>query len=71
MKKTLLFEDLDCANCAAKIEEAVKKLDGIQSVTVSFMSQKMTVEMEDSAAAEIEEKIRRTVAEIEPDATLL
>ena len=42
MKKTFKLEDLDCANCAAKMENAIKKLDGVKDATVSFMTQKMT-----------------------------
>ena len=44
MKKVFELEDLDCANCAAKMEDAIRKLDGVQSVTISFMAQKMTLE---------------------------
>ena len=44
MKKTFILEDLDCANCAAKIENAVAAIEGVVSATVSFMTQKMTVE---------------------------
>ena len=47
MKKTIKLIDLDCANCAAKIENAVKKLDGVTNVTVSFMGQKMILEAPD------------------------
>lgn len=48
MKKTIKLIDLDCANCAAKIENAVKKLDGVTDVTVSFMGQKMILETQTS-----------------------
>ena len=43
MKKTYKMIDLDCANCAAKMEEAIKKIDGVTSASVSFMTQKMTI----------------------------
>ena len=42
MKKTFKLEDLDCANCAAKMETAINKLEGVQKATVSFMTQKLT-----------------------------
>ena len=42
MKKTFKLIDLDCANCAAKMEAAIKKLDGVNDASVSFLSQKMT-----------------------------
>lgn len=48
MKKTYKI-DVDCANCAAKMEEAVKKTEGVKDATVSFMTLKMKVEFEDGA----------------------
>ena len=47
MKKKFKLEDLDCANCAAKMEEAIKKIPGVNDANVSFMTQKMTVEFAD------------------------
>ena len=47
MKKSVKLIDLDCANCAAKIEDAVKKIDGVTNASVSFMAQKMTLEAPD------------------------
>ena len=44
MKKKFKLEDLDCANCAAKMEEAIKKIPGVNDANVSFMTQKMTVD---------------------------
>ena len=48
MKKTFRLRDLDCANCAAKMENAINKLDGVQSATVSFMTQRLTLEADDA-----------------------
>lgn len=48
MKKTYKIE-VDCANCALKMEEAAKKVEGVQDATVSFMTQKMKVEFADGA----------------------
>lgn len=47
MKKTFQMENLDCANCAAKMEKAILKIDGVQSATVSFFAQKLVLEAED------------------------
>ena len=47
MKKTFKLIDLDCANCAAKMEDAIKKLPGVTGATVSFLTQKMTIEADD------------------------
>ena len=49
MKKTFKLVDLDCANCAAKMEEAIKKIEGVSDATVSFMTQKMKVEFSEGA----------------------
>ena len=53
MKKKFKLQDLDCANCAAKMEEAIKKLDGVNDASVNFMMQKMTIDAEDSRFDEI------------------
>ena len=48
MKKTFKLQDLDCANCAAKMEDAIKKLDGVNNATVNFMTQKLTLDADDA-----------------------
>lgn len=53
MKKHFKLRDLDCANCAAKMEDAIKKLDGVNSATVSFMTQKLTLDADDARFDEI------------------
>ena len=47
MKKKFKMQDLDCANCAMKMETAIRKIDGVNDATVSFMTQKMKVEFEE------------------------
>ena len=66
MKKSFKLKGLDCANCAAKIEEKVKKVDGVENASVSFMTQKMTVETS-SYDEEIFKKIKKVVKREEPD----
>ncbi len=46
MKKVIALQDLDCANCAAKMECAIKKVEGVSNANVNFMMQKMTVEID-------------------------
>ena len=70
MRKNYILEDLDCANCAAKIEEGVKKIEGVTECSVSFVTEKMIVEIEDGKEKEIEKEIRKVVKKIEPDTTL-
>lgn len=66
MKKNFKLKGLDCANCAVKIEEKVKKIDGVEDAYVSFMAQKLVVEI-NSDDDEILKKIRKTVKKEEPD----
>ena len=72
MKKTYKLRDLDCANCAAKMENAIGKLPEVSSVTVSFMTQKMTVEYADGVdEAEALKQIRKIIRLVEPDCEFL
>ncbi len=71
MKKTFKLEDLDCANCAAKIEAAIKKLDGVKDATVSFMTQKMTIEAEDERFDEVVKAAVKCIAKVEPDCRVI
>ena len=71
MKKTFKLEDLDCANCAAKMETAIKKLDGVKDATVSFMTQKMTIEAEDERFHEVVKAAVKCIAKVEPDCRVI
>ena len=70
MKKVIAMQDLDCANCAAKMEQGIRKIDGVTSVSINFMAQKMTLEVADDNFDEIIAKIKATVKKIEPDCKL-
>ena len=67
MKKTFKLIDLDCANCAAKMEAAIKKLDGVNDASVSFLSQKMTIDAEDDKFDEIVKQAVKVCKKVEPD----
>lgn len=71
MKKVYKIEDLDCANCAAKIEKAISELDGVENAAVSFLSQKITLEVKDEKIKEIEKAIVKICKRIEPDCTVI
>ena len=71
MKKKFKLQDLDCANCAAKMEEAIKKLDGVNDASVNFMMQKMTIDAEDSRFDEIMKEVVTVFAKVEPDCKIL
>lgn len=71
MKKTFLLEDLDCAHCAAKIEEAVKNLEGVNDANVNFMTTKMVLNLnEEKDLDKTIKEIKKTVKKIEPDVTM-
>ena len=71
MKKKFKMVDLDCANCAAKMENAIRKIDGVQDATVSFMSQRLTVEADDSRFEEILDQIVKVCKKVEPDCEIV
>lgn len=70
MKKKFKLTNLDCANCAAKMENAIKKIDGVRDANVSFMTQKMTIEADDSHFDEIMEEVQSVCRKVEPDCTI-
>ena len=67
MKKTFKLIDLDCANCAAKMEQAIGKLEGVMSVNISFMTQKLTLEAEDARFDEILAQAVKACKKVDPD----
>ncbi len=67
MKKTYKMEDLDCANCATKMEREIKKIDGVTNATVSFMTQRMTVETDGDSLDEIMKQVVKICKKVEPD----
>lgn len=71
MRKTFELEDLDCANCAAKMENAVREIEGVTFVSVSFMTQKMILEADDDKFNDIVKKAVRVCRKIEPDCTVI
>lgn len=71
MKKSFKMIDLDCANCAAKMETAIKKIDGVQNASVSFMTQKMTIEADDDRFDEIVKEAVKVCKKVEPDCEIV
>ena len=71
MKKTFKLEDLDCANCAAKMEAAINKLPGVTKAAVSFMTQKMTIEAEDEVFDQVVQAAVKCIARVEPDCRVI
>ena len=71
MKKKFQLEDLDCAHCAAKMEEAIKELPGVISASVNFLAQKMTIEAEDDVFDETVKKAIECIKKVEPDCKVI
>lgn len=71
MKKVFKMQDLDCANCAAKMEAAIKKIDGVEDAAVSFLMQKLTLTADDDKFDDIVKQAAKVCKKIEPDCRIL
>ena len=71
MKKRYLIEDLCCANCAAKMEAAIRALEGVNSASVNFLTQKLTLDADDARLDTILDQAEKIIKKIEPDCVLV
>ena len=71
MKKRYLIEDLCCANCAAKMEENIRKIEGVNSANVNFLTQKLTLDADEACLDSILDEAERIIKKIEPDCVLV
>lgn len=71
MKKTFKMEDLDCANCASKMETRINKIKGVTNCTISFMTQRITIEAEDEGFDQILIKAQKEIRKVEPDTKII
>ena len=71
MKKVYRLEDLDCANCAAKMERAISKIEGVQSASVSFLMQRLAVEADEARFEEVMERVEKVCRRAEPDCRIV
>ena len=65
MKKTLELEELDCAHCAAKMEEGIRKIEGVNSASVNFFAQKLVIDGEDDRFDEILSQARKVISKVD------
>ena len=70
MKSKFKIEGLDCANCAAELESAIKKIEGITEVSISFMTERLDLEYNENMKDEIIEKMKKVIKKEEPDVTI-
>ena len=71
MKKTFKLQDLDCANCAAKMERAIQQVEGVISANVSFMTQKLSIEIADENFDSGWKEVKKKAKKADPDVTIL
>ena len=71
MKKVMQLEDLGCASCAAKMEDAIKKIDGVADASINFITQKLTIEADDEKIDEAVKKASKICKRIEPDCRIV
>ena len=64
MKKAFKLKNLDCANCAAKAEAAINKIDGVNKATISFMTQRLTIEADDARFDDIVKEAAAVTAKV-------
>lgn len=71
MRKTYALDELDCANCGLKMEEAVRKIEGVKSVNISFMTQKITLEADDADFDRVLKEAVKACKKVEPDCRIV
>ncbi|MDE6398510.1 MAG: heavy-metal-associated domain-containing protein [Clostridiales bacterium] len=71
MKKSFKLQDLDCANCAAKMERKIAKIEGVTEASVNFMAQRLTIEADENRFDEIVQEAIRICRKVEPDCKIL
>ena len=71
MKKSFKLDEIDCANCARELQDELTRLEGVKSVSVNFMTQKLTLEAEDNEFKEVLDRVVEFTAEAEPDCEII
>lgn len=71
MKKTFKLQNLDCANCAAKMETAINKMAGVESCNISFMTQKLTIEAPDDVFESVLDEAQKAIKKVDRECVIL
>lgn len=71
MKKFFKLQNLGCANCAQKMQQALSKIEGVGEVSVNFMAQKLTLELDEARFEPIMDEVKRAIRRIEPDCSVI
>ncbi len=70
MKSKFKIKGLDCANCASELERVIQKIEGIKSINISFITEKMELEYDDVRKQEIIKDVKKLIKKEEPDVTI-
>lgn len=71
MKRSFKLSDLDCANCAAKMEAAINKLDAVDNATINFMSQRLTIEAAEDKFDDVLDQAQKAINKVERDCKIV
>ena len=71
MRKSFKLNEIDCANCARELQDELSKLEGVKSVSVNFMTQKLTLEADDAEFDDVLDRVVDFTADAEPDCEIL
>ena len=71
MRKAFKLDEIDCANCARELQEGIAKLDGVESVSVNFMTQKLTLDAEDERFDAILDAAQKAISKFEKDCVIV
>lgn len=71
MKKTVMLKGLDCANCAAKVEKAVRKIEGVRSADINFFTAKLVIEVEEASVQELMGILEKVIKKASSDVQVL
>ncbi len=71
MRKSFKLDEIDCANCARKLEDAINGLEGVESASVNFMTQKLTLSAPDNIFDNVFDRVVKLTADLEPDCEIL
>ncbi|MBR0427315.1 MAG: cation transporter [Clostridia bacterium] len=70
MKNKFKIKGLDCANCAAELERAIEKIDGVDEASISFMTERLIIECSEENKNEVMENVKKVIKKEEPDVTI-
>ena len=70
MKNKFKIKGLDCANCAAKLENEIQKVEGVNEASISFMTERLVIEFEENEKKEVMDKVKKVIKREEPDVTI-